>query len=567
MHQERSLRLATGFASEQGRRPENQDFVSLDATESIGVHGFMAAIADGVSHGNAGRQAAELSIRMLFEAQAALPATAGAQRNAARAFRAINTWLHTQSQTDPSFRHAATTLTAVVMQGRCVYWTHVGDSRAYHLSGDVLTCLTEDHTSRQPEQQHVLLRALGMERDVRSDHGLQTLRLHDRLLLCTDGVHGWIKEAQLRQLLLQRGSPQQDAERLVAAALAAGSSDNASCIIIDILELPERTAPELQSQLASLPIGDIPQPGEVFDDFEITTVLSKGRYSRLLRARDARSDQDVVLKFPNPEIANTDTLRLAFVREAWIGSRLQNRWTGEHIELAADRQTRLYSVAPFYQGETLEQRLNREPSIKFTEGIELAQQLLRAVTGLHRIGVIHRDIKPENILILVDGSLRLIDLGTARLPQWEESITTDIPGTPSFMAPEMFAGQAGNEASDQFAVAVTLYRMWTRRYPYGEVEAFSKPRFHLPVPLARYRPDLPAWLGHALDRALASDPKLRFGDLLELSLAIEVGLQRGEPQVRLKQSLYERNPLRFWKAVSTALFLALLICLGILARS
>src|SRR5208282_4511530 len=88
------------------------------------------------------------------------------------------------------------------------------------------------------------------------------------------------------------------------------------------------------------------------------------------------------------------------------------------------------------------------------------------VAALHHAGIIHRDIKPENVILEairareVPG-LRLIDLGVARLPHMEDIPAPHAPGTPSYMAPELFAGAPGDERSDQFALGVTIYRMFT----------------------------------------------------------------------------------------------------------
>jgi serine/threonine protein kinase len=269
-----------------------------------------------------------------------------------------------------------------------------------------------------------------------------------------------------------------------------------------------------------------------------------------------------VQKFPQANVAQRSPYQAAFVREAWVAARLHSPWIGETVELPPGRQTRLYSVMPFYEGETLEARVLRAPQVSFTEGMAIAQKLTRAVAALHRAGIIHRDIKPENVLLEKNGGLRLIDLGVVRLPMLEDFPTADIPGTPSYMAPELFDGKSGDEASDQFALGATLYRMFCGRYPYGEIEPFSRPRFTQSTPLSRHRPDLPAWLGHVISRTLQPDPVARFGDVLELSMEMDTGLARGEPVSMHRPSLYERNPLRFWQGVAAVLALALLISLG-----
>ncbi len=225
----------------------------------------------------------------------------------------------------------------------------------------------------------------------------------------------------------------------------------------------------------------------------------------------------------------------------------------------------LYTVMPFYEGETLEQRLLRRPPVSRTEGTAIAGKLAKAVAALHRAGVIHRDIKPENVILQPHGGLKLIDLGVARLPNIADFPAGNVPGTPSYMAPEMIAGQPGNEKSDIFALGVTLFRMFTGGYPYGEIEPFSHPTFnHPPVSIAKLRPDLPAWLDQVLLRLIAVRPEDRVDDALECVFALEHGELHAAPGPPRRRALIERNPLRFWQTVSA--ILALLVLLMALRR-
>src|SRR5207244_703572 len=122
-------------------------------------------------------------------------------------------------------------------------------------------------------------------------------------------------------------------------------------------------------------------------------------------------------------------------------------------------------------------------------------------------------------------------------------------------APELFSGRAGDEFSGLFALGVTVYRMFSAAYPYGEIEPFSRPRFGKPVSLSRYRPDLPAWLDAVIGKALAADPTQRFGDVIEFAHELENGATWAKPAVATRQALYERNPLLFWKILSAGLII------------
>jgi serine/threonine protein kinase len=224
-----------------------------------------------------------------------------------------------------------------------------------------------------------------------------------------------------------------------------------------------------------------------------------------------------------------------------------------------ERQTALYGVQPLLEGEAMAERMARGlPSLK--AGIEAAIGLTRAVAALHRLEVVHRDIKPDNVMLLTDGGLKLIDLGVARLPRVEDFRPDEIPGTPGYMAPEQFAGNAGDALTDQFALGVTLYRWFTGKWPYGEQEVFQRPRFGRAVAPSQYRPEIPSWLDDAILTAIQPDAAVRFGDVIELLRALEGGGAR-EVGPRRKLPLAARYPERFWQVTSALLAAALIAVL------
>ncbi len=560
------LRVEIGFCSERGRRPENQDYVASSPGPHGpgGIQGVVAAVADGVGGHKGGREAAETAVRSFMEAYFAQPETLGVARAAGRALESVNAWIAAQARVDPRLAGMATTFSALIFSRRTAFLVHVGDSRAYRLRGSDVEKLTNDHVLGRGELTHALLRAVGFEDTLRVDHDSHALRLHDRFLLCSDGVHGFLRDAKIRALLSECVSPQEAAERLVAAALEAGGDDNATALVADVIDLPPADEAALARSVADLPIQALPQVGEIVDDFRLEQVISDGRYSRLLHAIDLRDGRAFVLKFPHPRVAADASYRRAFVNEAWVAARVRSPFIGEIHEEQEGRRTRLYSIMPFYDGETLEARLRRAPNIELDEGIRIATRLARAIATLHRAGIIHRDIKPDNVMLLKNGGLRLVDLGVCRAPRLEDFCAEDIPGTPSYMAPELFLGAQGDESSDLYALGVTVYRAFAGDYPYGEIEPFSKPRYGKPRPLNARRPDLPAWLEAAVLRAIAADPRDRYGDVLEFAFELENGAHRGFAPAPLKRSLYERDPVAFWKIVS--LILLALLFFSLLAK-
>jgi serine/threonine protein phosphatase PrpC len=554
-----SLRVQVGIATDPGTRDQNEDFAAClppDATRTV----LVAALADGVGGAKGGRVAAETAVRLFLSAQDQLNPLKGVKANAVTAVTALNRWIHIQGHTDPTLAGMACTFTALILTGRQMHVVHVGDSRLYRFRDSALTRLTTDHVPPRSAMRNMLTRALGAEPEIRIDYDQDAVRPHDRYLLCSDGVHGGLSDPTLRDTLNRRDAPEATARHLIDLALQARIGDNATALVVDVTSLPDADQFELQSAVDALPIIPAPRPGVTIDGFRLDTMLSDGRYSRVFKATGPAGP--VIIKFPKPATGAERVLRLAFLREAWIAARLRSPWIVEVIETP---RTALYTVMPFYDGETLEHRLLRRPQISRAEGTAIATKLAKAVAALHRAGVIHRDIKPDNVILQPNGGLKLIDLGVARLPNIEDFPASTIPGTPSYMAPELIAGQPGDEKSDIFALGVTVFRMFTGAFPYGEIEPFSHPTFtRPPASVAHLRPDLPAWLDQVLLRLIAIRPTDRFDDALECIFALEHGELHAAPGLPRRRPLIERNPLRFWQTVSA--FLALLVLLMALWR-
>ena len=554
------LVLAAGFASARGPREENQDFggVHMGTALERTRHGVIAAVADGVSGGKRGRVAADLAVRALIEGFYAMPDTLGPARAMQASLGAYNRWLNGMGRGD-DMENSATTLTAFALRGRRAHLVHVGDSRAWRFAGGRLACLTTDHVRPEPDLRHVLIRALGMEAGLRLDHDTIELAEHDRLLLTSDGVHGPLSASRIAAILARQMSAEATAEELVETALAAGGRDNATAVLIDVVRLPPPDHDGILAGLSALPAATPPAPGSSFDGFRIERVLSEGRYAILLVAEDGETGSKVVLKFPRAGALSERAIRLAFARELLLAQRVASPFVLAAHPVRPDRQTALYCVQPLLEGETMAERMKRG-LVPLKLAVEQAIRLTRAVAALHRLDVVHRDIKPDNVMLTSDGGLKLIDLGVARLPRVEDFHGDEIPGTPGFMAPEQFVGNAGDDLTDQFALGVTLYRWLTGHWPFGEQEAFQRPRFGRPVPPSKYRADIPSWLDDAILTAIQPDAQARFGDVIELLRALERG---GSLEVRPRRPLplIERNPVAFWQAISAGLALALALSL------
>lgn len=558
-----SLVVRLGHASLTGPRARNEDFVGAVTPEGAELDnkGLLAALADGVGGHADGREAAEFTVRSLLCDYYATPDTWAVPKALDKVITAANRWLVAQSAKRGEAAGMATTLTAVVLRGRRWISAHVGDTRLYLLRDGELKRLTDDHVWEHPELSTVLSRAVGLDRHLAVDYAEGELHAGDRFLLCCDGVWGTLGEARMLATLEKHDDPQEAAFALADGAVGSGSQDNCSALVLQVDVLPRDTLRDALSRIRALPLPPVMRPGQQIDDLTVDTVLHESRVTMLYRVRTADGTL-AVLKTLRPDADAQDTAALA--HEEWLARRVTDAAFPQVLDWP--QRSHLYYLMSWHEGETLAQRLARGHRFGAVEIADLGQRLMKALGALHRLAIIHRDVKPANLHLGQDGRLRLLDLGVAAADGHDELFNEiNNPGTPSYMAPELFGGGRASEASDLYAAGVTLYELLTRKYPYGEVEPFQRPRFGDPVPATRYRPDTPEWLESILLKACARDPAQRFETAEECLLALERGAHR-PLQVPRRRPLAQRDPQLALKLLAAASLLANLVLLALLFR-
>lgn len=558
------LLLTAAHHTTAGIRERNEDFVGMvtPPEPEISTKGMIAAVADGVSGSDGGREAAEYSVRGLLTDYYATPDTWPVTQALDRVIKAINSWVQRQGSTRAERGGMATTLTALVVRGNYYYFAHVGDSRLYLLRNGTLKRLTADHVWDRPEMQHVLTRAIGIDSQLAIDHGLGELQQDDIFLLATDGVWSALPQDDiawhLSTLAGQTTPPDDTARKLVDAALAAGSKDNATALVVRVHQLPEENLRDALSGAAKLPVPPRLKPGQSLDGYLVEELIHSSAATLLYRVIDPRTQRKLVLKTLTPERADDPQETSAFVHEEWLARRVVARFFPQVV--APEMKNYLYYLSTWHEGHSLQALLDAGGHLTVPDLVAHATKLVRAVGALHRRSIIHRDIKPANVHLGDDGELRVLDLGVAKSGmESEQQDLSPQAGTPSFLAPEQFDGQPASAQTDLYATGVTLYHALTRHYPYGEVEPFQRPRFGEPVPPTRYRPDLPLWLENLLLKAVAKNPAERFETAEEMLLALERGASR-PVLAPAPAPLAQRDPLATWKIIGvTSLVLNLLL--------
>lgn len=533
-----------------------RDFHAVTLGEDFGAprRGLVAAVASGSGPGSSAREAAEITCHALSEGYYGATPTLGTGRAAGRALASLNTWMYEQSRADAARAGMVSAVSAIILSGRSVGLVHIGDSRLYRCRRGKLTALSTDHLRPLGDGHSGLSRGIGIDLEIRVDFAEDKAEPFDRYILLSQGVVARLSPDYLADALIAEMPPEALAESLAATLREADDQrDDATLMVLDILAQPEASFDDLAAGFADLPLKDPPKEGDNWDGFLIGRTLYRSRYTLLKLAQDTVENRQVVLKIPLPFMLQDTVFHAGFLREAWVGTTVRSPYVARYIDLPAGRRSSLYLVMPYYRGETLEDRLSRPPRVSYAEGLGIALKLTKAVRDLAAIQVIHRDLKPENIILLngdPSGSdVRLLDLGLSYLPGIDDPDDNRMGGTTRYMAPELFRGGAATPRTEVFSLGVTVYRMFSHgEFPFGQREK---------VPLARLRPDLPAWVGVCLAQAIHLDPGSRYASAEDFARALEHGLLHGseEGDAAPPRGWRRINPVRLWQGI--ALFWAL----------
>ncbi|MBP8172969.1 MAG: bifunctional protein-serine/threonine kinase/phosphatase [Aeromonadaceae bacterium] len=540
-----SLQLMTAAASLTGPKSRNEDAWAVLAPQAADAsRATLLVLADGVSQCADGQLAARRCVDALSGDFHRVPESWSPLQAIATIARSQHLYLSEQAPKAGWL----TTLSALALQDNQMHLWHVGDCRLYLWRNKQWRCLSEDHSHVQPGLSHVLKQAMGNGAPLTPQMLSAELEAGDILLLASDGVWAYLKEAQLSPTELERNALQLWVKRLVSQALAQGGRDNATALAARVMALGEA-----QACRPALPLPGKLRVGDRLDGMEITAILQRGRTIQVCLAQHPEYGQ-VVLKSLLPDLADEARGRELLEQEQWLLQRMD----GRHVPLIyRPRQSAFYLLMDYLEGETLAQRL-AGGKLSVAQAIALGVRLSLLLESLESQQVFHRDIKPENLLYSVDGQLCLLDFGIATLAG-DDGFNEPLAGTPSFLAPELYQGAEFTHRCDAYAAAVTLYLALTGRYPYGEIEPFQRPHFGEPVSARRWRSEVPAWLDELLLKALARDPAQRFASAKQWRQALEQGgIQRRDEPSEGPKGIH--SELKSWQWIGVvSLFINLLL--------
>lgn len=561
------IEVSIGQHSIAGRKERNDDSYGVVVPKSplLESKGVAMGIADGMSTSEGAKAASETCMRSFLEDYYATHESWAVKTSVGRVLTALNRWLYSQSQAQYGSENAlVSTFSGLVLKAGTAYVFHAGDTRIALVRAGRLDSLTQSHRM-QFRSRESLMRAMGLQPDLVVDYREVPLEDGDILIFSSDGVHDFVPDARLLDILAAADRDlNAAAAAAVAAAAEAGSPDNLTCQIVRVDSAGKLDPFAHAQRLATLPFPPDLAPGTSFEGYRILRELHASSRSQVYLAENQASGATVVLKTPSVNFEDDERYIRQFVREEWVGQLINS----PHVlkALTAPRPRRfLYTLTEHVEGETLADWMNRNPRPGLDEVRGILDQIARGLRAFHRNDILHQDLKPGNIMIDRSGTVKIIDFGSVRVAGLEELRGPDalpaLLGTRDYAAPEYLRGEPPTPRSDQYSLGVIAYEMLTGSLPYGrgfaQPKDVTKARY---VPSMQHNPDIPPWMDLALSRAVAINPAERH----EALSAFVTDLMKPSETFayRRGKALFERNSL---VASRVALLLSLAINIMLLA--
>ncbi len=569
------LKISLGAFSTKGTKERNEDYLgaSIPTGAQLTHKGIAVAIADGMSGSDAGHEASQCCVSGFLSDYYSTPDSWSVKKSGQQILSATNSWLYSQGQQRyQSTKGLVSTLSILVLKSTTAHLFHIGDSRIYRMRRGNLEQMTRDHCVWVSDEKNYLSRAMGIEPRLEVDYKAFPLEKGDLFFMSTDGVHEFVEEKNLKNLLQSKDSLNDIAKQIVQQAIDNKSNDNLSCQLFTVDEIPLATEDELIRQHANLPFPPLLEKGMVLDGYRVEEEMHASKRTQIYRAFDTRTNTHVILKTPSILYEGDKQYIDHFLHEEWAGKRVEHKNVLK--VLGSDRpKSCIYYTTEYIEGQTLREWMNShtKPYIREIRGI--VKQIVKGLRAFHRMEMLHQDLKPENIMIDNNGTVKIIDFGSVKIAGITEILPIEqeggnILGTLNYTAPEYHLGDRGTVKSDLYSLAVITYEMINGALPFGGDMPEKPNRINLAklqyVPSFQKNTMVPVWIDGALKKGCSISPQGRYETLSEFLYDLS-----NPNSVFLKDtadlSLIERSPLKFWKGLSALLSVVILFLLYLLS--
>jgi len=344
-----------------------------------------------------------------------------------------------------------------------------------------------------------------------------------------------IDEAQLEKSILRRGlatAAEVEACKNHCKQQATKDKEGSKSLLEIMVEAKVLTKSQMMRLMQE--VGEVQRKFQI-PGYQMLQKLGKGSMGLVYKAKQISVDRVVAIKILLEPLAQNKEFIKRFEREAKIAAKLSHNNVVNAID-AGEVDGHYYFVMEYVEGPTIKDFLDQNRTFEEREALRIVLAIAEALKHANQRGLIHRDIKPENVILTRDGSVKLADLGLARLTddeKWGLSEAGMAIGTPYYISPEQVRGQTNVDIrADIYSLGATLYHMVTGRVPYGGDTPNEVMRKHVDPNVTIVPPDhmntkLSGGLGMVVETMMAKNREHRYQTPDDLILDLKC-LQRGD---------------------------------------
>ncbi len=259
--------------------------------------------------------------------------------------------------------------------------------------------------------------------------------------------------------------------------------------------------------------------------YEITELIGEGGMADVYRATDVLdNNRTVAVKILKKEYSENEDFQRRFRNESKAIAVLSHPNIVKIYDMGFSEKVQ-YIIMEYVDGITLKDYMESEKILNWKDAVHFVIQILRALQHAHDHGIVHRDIKPQNIMLLMDGTIKVMDFGIAKFAREESRTATDQAiGTVHYISPEQARGDTVDARGDLYSVGVMFYEMLTGRKPFDTDNPVSIAVMHMqnvPERPSSINPNIPPGLEEIIMHAMEKDPNRRYQSAADMIRDIE----------------------------------------------
>ncbi len=258
--------------------------------------------------------------------------------------------------------------------------------------------------------------------------------------------------------------------------------------------------------------------------YELLELIGVGGMADIYRAKDIEEDRIVAVKILKTEFAGSDEFLRRFRNESKAIALLSHPNIVKIYDVGFTEKVQ-FIVMEYVDGITLTDYIEQQGVLKWRDAVHFTVQILKALQHAHDRGIVHRDVKSQNVMLLRDGTIKVMDFGIARFNRENnKTMSEKTIGSVHYISPEQARGDITDERSDIYSVGIALYEMVTGKKPFDGDTPVSIALMHMqstPKKPTELNSTIPEGLEQIILRAMQKEPNQRYQTAGEMTKDLE----------------------------------------------